>query len=117
MNTIKRLACTALGVFVAVLFLAGFGGVAAAEPNSAPAPVAAAPAPAATPVAACMAPGDSIGLRTGLGAVLGTTLGAIAGLPIFLFGAIPGAVLGGLIGAMAGSTWYALDAGQAPQGC
>ncbi|MEV0249402.1 hypothetical protein AB0H76_22575 [Nocardia sp. NPDC050712] len=113
MNTIKRLACTLLGAVVAVLLIVGVGGIAAAEPLPAPTPVT---APAA-PIAACMAPGDSIELRTGLGVVLGTTLGAIAGLPIFLFGAIPGAVIGGLVGAMVGSTSYGLDAGRAPQDC
>ncbi|MBP2188598.1 hypothetical protein ACWDYH_04930 [Nocardia goodfellowii] len=117
MNTIQRLACTVLGAVVAVLLIVGFGGVASAEPPPAPVAAAEAVAPAATPVAACMAPGDSLELRGAIAAVLGSTVGAILGVPVLLFGAIPGAIIGGVVGFMIGSAWYAVDAGQAPQGC
>ncbi|MEU1982054.1 hypothetical protein [Nocardia sp. NPDC019395] len=111
---------TVLGSVIAGLLIAGSGGVAAAEPASAPAPAQAPDVPgsgAAAPIAACMAPGDTIELRTGLGALLGTGSGAIAGLPVFFVGAIPFGIIGGVIGAMVGSTTYAQDAWRAPQGC
>lgn len=120
MHTLKILTRTVLGSVVAVLLIVGSGGVAAAEPAPAPAPVQAPDVPgsaAASPIAACMAPGDTIELRTGLGAVLGTAVGAVAGLPIFIVGAIPLGIVGGVIGAMVGSTTYAQDAWRAPQGC
>ncbi|WP_280434616.1 hypothetical protein [Nocardia carnea] len=107
---------TVLGSAIAGLLIVGSGGVAAA----APAPVQAPDAPgsgAVAPIAACMAPGDSIELRAGLGALLGTGSGAIAGLPVFFVGAIPFGIIGGVIGAMVGSTTYAQDAWRAPQNC
>lgn len=111
---------TVLGSAIAGLLIVGSGGVAAAEPAPAPAPVQAPDVPgsgAVAPIAACMAPGDSIELRAGLGALLGTGSGAVAGLPLFFVGAIPLGVIGGVIGAMVGSTTYAQDAWQAPQDC
>jgi hypothetical protein len=114
---------TVLGSVIAGLLIVGSGGVAAAAPAPAPAPVAPVQAPdvpgsgAMEPIAACMAPGDTIELRAGLGAALGTAIGAITGLPIFFVGAIPFGIIGGVIGAMVGSTTYAQDAWRAPQGC
>ncbi|NKY35642.1 hypothetical protein HGA13_21580 [Nocardia speluncae] len=113
MHSSKILTRTVLGSVIAPLLIVGSGGVAAAEPAPAPAPAPGAVAP----VAACMAPGDTIELRAGLGALLGTGSGAIAGLPVFFFGAIPFGIIGGVIGAMVGSTTYAQDAWRAPQGC
>lgn len=113
MHSSKILTRTVLGSVIAPLLIVGSGGVAAAEPAPAPAPAPGAVAP----VAACMAPGDTIELRAGLGALLGTGSGAIAGLPVFFLGAIPFGIIGGVIGAMVGSTTYAQDAWRAPQGC
>lgn len=118
MNTFKILTRTVLGAVVALLLTVGLAGVAAAEPAPAPAPVASAPAPeVVAPIAACMPPGDTIELRTGVGAVLGTTIGAIVGLPIFIVGAIPFAIIGGVLGAMIGSSTYAQDTWRVPQNC
>ncbi|MGV9924490.1 hypothetical protein [Nocardia rhamnosiphila] len=111
---------TMLGSVIAVQLIVGSVGVAAAAPAPAPAPVQAPDAPgsgAVAPIAACMAPGDSIELRAGLGALLGTGSGAIAGLPLAFVGAIPLGIIGGVIGAMVGSTTYAQDAWRAPKGC
>lgn len=123
MQSSQILTRTVLGSVIAPLLIVGSGGVAAAEPAPAPAPVAPVQAPdapgsgAVAPIAACMAPGDSIELRAGLGALLGTGSGAVAGLPVFFFGAIPFGIIGGVIGAMVGSTTYAQDAWRAPQNC
>ncbi|WP_280397973.1 hypothetical protein [Nocardia carnea] len=120
MQSSQILTRTVLGSVVAPLLIVGSGGVAAAGPAPAPAPVPAPAAPGpegAAPVAACMAPGDSIELRAGLGALLGTGSGAIAGIPVFFVGAIPFGIIGGVIGAMVGSTTYAQDAWRAPQNC
>lgn len=120
MHSSKILTRTVLGSVVAPLLIVGSGGAAAAEPALAPAPVQAPDALGSgevAPIAACMAPGDSIELRAGLGALLGTGSGAIAGLPVFFVGAIPFGIIGGVIGAMVGSTTYAQDAWRAPQNC
>ena len=120
MHSSTILTRTVLGSVIAPLLIVGSGGVAAAEPAPAPAPVQTPDAPgsgAVAPIAACMAPGDSIELRAGLGALLGTGSGAVAGLPVFFFGAIPFGIIGGVIGAMVGSTTYAQDAWRAPQNC
>ncbi|MFI2336799.1 hypothetical protein ACH474_25750 [Nocardia rhamnosiphila] len=120
---LKKSTRTVLGSVIAAQLIVGSVGVAAAEPAPAPAPVAPVQAPdaagsgAVAPIAACMAPGDSIELRAGLGALLGTGSGAIAGLPLAIVGAIPLGIIGGVIGAMVGSTTYAQDAWRAPKGC
>jgi hypothetical protein len=88
------------------------------------APATAAP-PAAEPVAATsespasvgqidpirMPPGDTLELRTGVGAGIGAVIGALAGLPFFGIGAIPGAIIGGLLGAGIGAlSWNIANA-------
>ncbi len=98
-----------ISVLVGVLLAlsVGLASTASAEPASVPTParspmiVIAAFAPAEVPpvgtlVELCLAPGDTIGLRAAIGAVIG----AMAGLPIFIVGAIPGALIGAGFGAL-----------------
>ncbi|MEU0501399.1 hypothetical protein [Nocardia sp. NPDC005998] len=126
MRSISRFALTVIGALVAIALTVGFAANASAEPVESPAP--AAPVASSEPIAAaseptpqvnlingCLAPGDSIELRTALGGLLGATIGGIAGLPVFLFGAIPGLIIGGLLGVLIGSSSYALDEGHAQQ--
>jgi hypothetical protein len=47
-------------------------------------------------------PGDTVELRTGIGAAIGGVIGGIAGLPFFVVGAVPGAIIGAVIGGAIG---------------
>ncbi|UGT40856.1 hypothetical protein LTV02_33560 [Nocardia yamanashiensis] len=96
----KRIVLALLGILVIGALVGAFGGQASATPVAAE-PVAAAGIAvtvdeSGTPIAMCMMPGDSIGLRAGIGAVIGF----FAGLPIFVVGAIPGALIGAGFGAL-----------------
>ena len=51
---------------------------------------------------AALPPGDTVELRTGVGAAIGAVLGGVAGLPFFVIGAVPGAIIGAVIGGVIG---------------
>ncbi|KAF0959640.1 hypothetical protein [Rhodococcus sp. T7] len=51
---------------------------------------------------AALPPGDTVELRTGVGAAIGGVIGGIAGLPFFVIGAVPGAIIGAVIGGAIG---------------
>ncbi|MGY4100168.1 hypothetical protein ACW2Q0_11540 [Nocardia sp. R16R-3T] len=121
----SRFVLTIIGALVAVALTVGFASTASAAPGEsaeptapvATEPIAAAaePAPQATLIGQCLAPGDTIEVRTLAGGLLGAAIGGIAGLPIFFVGAIPGLVIGGLLGVLVGSTSYAVDEGHLQQ--
>ncbi|WP_328406900.1 hypothetical protein [Nocardia sp. NBC_00403] len=114
MRTITRLAVTVVGALVAIALTIGFASTASAE---SPDPIAAAsePTPHATEIEKCLLMGDTIEIRTAVGAAIGAVLGGIVGLPLFFIGAIPGAIIGGLLGVFIGSTSYAIDAAHLQQ--
>ncbi|WP_040696695.1 hypothetical protein [Nocardia vinacea] len=125
MRSISRFVLTVIGALVAIALTVGFASTASAAPGEAPqptapvatAPIAAAaePTPQADLIGQCLAPGDTIEVRTLVGGLLGATIGGIAGLPLFFVGAIPGLVIGGLLGVLIGSTSYAVDEGHMQQ--
>ncbi|WP_306363396.1 hypothetical protein [Nocardia sp. CC227C] len=97
----KRAALTLLGILVIGILVAGFSGRAAAAPVSAgsveaPAAIGVTIDETGEPVAMCMMPGDSIGTRAAIGAVIGFFLG----LPVFIIGSIPIALAGAAFGAL-----------------
>jgi hypothetical protein len=113
LRTFRKLAVTIAGAVVAIALTVGFASTAAAAPTASPEPIAAASEqpPQVTSIQLCLPPGDTIGLRTALGGLLGATIGGIVGLPFFIVGAVPGAIIVGLIGAMIGASSYAIDQG------
>lgn len=103
------------GAIVALAMILGAAPASASvHPEQGPAAVAQLPMPepVSAPVAVpaepmAMPPGDTLELRTGVGAVVGAVIGGLAGLPFFIVGAIPGAIIGGLIGAGIGAAgWH-----------
>ncbi|MFQ6326682.1 hypothetical protein [Nocardia sp. NBC_01009] len=117
MRTITRLAVTVVGALVAIALTIGFASTASAAPAESTDPIAAAsePTPHATEIEKCLLMGDTIEIRTAVGAAIGAVLGGIVGLPLFFIGAIPGAIIGGLLGVFIGSTSYAIDAAHLQQ--
>lgn len=130
MRSISRFVLTVIGALVAIALTVGFASTGSAAPGEAPeptapiatapiatAPIAAAaePTPQADLIGQCLAPGDTIEVRTLVGGLLGATIGGIAGLPLFFVGAIPGLVIGGILGVLIGSTSYAVDEGHMQQ--
>ncbi|GAA5044970.1 hypothetical protein [Nocardia callitridis] len=115
----KKLAGMVVGALVATALTIGFAANATAEPAQAPAPktahVVATTGGLTYIEVPCGLPGDSIELRTGLGAAIGAVVGGIVGLPVFLVGAVPGAIIVGFIGALIGASSYAIDTGRLQQ--
>ncbi|WP_406267411.1 hypothetical protein OH799_22280 [Nocardia sp. NBC_00881] len=112
-----KLAVTVIGALVATALTVGFASIASAAPAEQSAQVSASSGetPQVSYVKVCLPPGDTIELRTGLGAAVGAAVGALIGLPVFFVGAIPGAIIVGLIGAAIGASSYAIDSGRLEQ--
>ncbi|MBF6077967.1 hypothetical protein [Nocardia beijingensis] len=117
MNAFMKLTVTMVSALVATALTVGFAAAASAVPADRTEPIAAATSepPQVTYIKACLPPGDTIELRTGIGAAIGAAIGALVGLPVFLVGAIPGAIIVGLIGAAVGASSYAIDSGRLEQ--
>ncbi|MGQ4617551.1 hypothetical protein [Nocardia sp. R7R-8] len=117
MNARTKLAVTVVSALIATALTVGFAATASAVPADRTEPIAAATSelPQVTYIKACLPPGDTIELRTGVGAAIGAAIGALVGLPVFFIGAIPGAIIVGLIGAAVGASSYAIDSGRLEQ--
>ncbi|MGW4326578.1 hypothetical protein ACWEKR_11870 [Nocardia sp. NPDC004573] len=118
MNAFMKLAVTVVSALLATALAVGFAATASAAPVDRAEPIAAAATgepPQVTYIKACLPPGDTIELRTGIGAAIGAAIGALVGLPVFFVGAIPGAIIVGLIGAAIGASSYAIDSGRLEQ--
>ncbi|MEU7769006.1 hypothetical protein AB0B25_28445 [Nocardia sp. NPDC049190] len=108
---------TVISALVTTALTVGFAATAAAGPvqRSDQFIAAAGETPRVSYIKVCLPPGDTIELRTGLGAAIGAAVGALIGLPVFFIGAIPGAIIVGLIGAAIGASSYAIDSGRLEQ--
>lgn len=95
-----------IAAILAVTLIALFGATAA---SAAPLNTPGSSQIETTPVA--LPPGDTIEVRSGIGAAAGVILGGLAGLPFFVIGAVPGAIIGGLLGAGIGAaSWNIANA-------
>ncbi|MEU4340142.1 hypothetical protein AB0H00_02555 [Nocardia sp. NPDC023852] len=115
-----KLAVTVISALVAAALTVGFASTASAAPaeqaeQAEQVTASSGETPQVSYVKVCLPPGDTIELRTGLGAAVGAAVGALIGLPVFFVGAIPGAIIVGLIGAAIGASSYAIDSGRLEQ--
>ncbi|MEU7630420.1 hypothetical protein AB0C34_10590 [Nocardia sp. NPDC049220] len=114
MNAFIKLAVMVISALVATALTVGFAATASAE-RSEQFTAAADETPRVSYIKVCLPPGDTIELRTGVGAAIGAAIGALIGLPVFFVGAIPGAIIVGMIGAAIGASSYAIDSGRLEQ--